>query len=55
MVKSVIQFESSNYQALEKINVTSLQTITEIDDYILFTVKKITFLEHKEKCEAKKA
>lgn len=41
-VKSVIQFESSNCQALEKINITSLQTITEIDDYIVFTVKNNT-------------
>lgn len=39
MMKSVIQFESSNCQALEKVNVTSLQMIIQIDDYIVFTVK----------------
>lgn len=38
-MKSVIQFESSNCQALEKVNVTSLQMIIQIDDYIVFTVK----------------
>lgn len=38
--KSVTQFERSNCQAREKkINVTSLQTTIEIDNYIVFTVK----------------
>lgn len=48
-VQRVIQFE-----ALEKINATSLQVITEIDHYVTFTVKNSIFL-NKEKCEAKKA
>lgn len=49
-VHRVIQFE-----ALEKINVTSLQVITGIDHYVTYTVKNSIFFEHKEKCEVKKA
>lgn len=50
-VHRVIQFE-----ALEKINLTSLQVITGIDHYVTSTVKNsIFFFEHKEKCEVKKA
>lgn len=49
-MQRVIQFE-----ALEKINITSLQVITGIDHYVTFTVKNsIFFLNIKKNVKQKK-
>lgn len=48
-MQRVIQFE-----ALEKINVTSLQVITGIDHYVIFTVKNSIFLNIKKNVKQEK-